>query len=92
MKTWKLIGVAPRPYLPQTTDCVAGWAWEIETDGERKTVLVELSRTAAVSESVADEALRALEDHGRAAVVATLAQESPPARIIIGTTGISLAA
>jgi hypothetical protein len=92
MNDWHLVAEHPRPYLPAESRCVVGWAWDIERSGTTRTVLVELSKAASTSRNVSDAARAALADHGRDAVVRALGDDPPPKRIVIGRTGVAVAA
>jgi hypothetical protein len=89
MAKWRIVG-GPRNYEPSGgADAAVGWAWDLERDGKRVIVRVELSRTAANVSSVAEEATRAIRTQGKAAVDAWLDEETLPERIVIHTEGFS---
>jgi|SRR3990172_5716802 len=93
MAKWRLVASGPRLYDPDSTDCAVGWAWDVASDGEERTVKVELSNSAAkvvagkgaLSSPEADEARRT---RGRSAVSAYLDEDDPPARLVVSTHGV----
>jgi hypothetical protein len=80
MTRWKIVG-GPREYetTPEASDIAVGWAWDIEADGRRQTVRVEIVDTAAGRFGFAD-AERALRD--------VLDWSDPPERLRLTTHGV----
>jgi hypothetical protein len=87
MEAWQIVA-GPRPYEPPSSDCAQGWAGEVARGDERRTVRVEVARSAAVTRAVAVETVSAIRDCGCSMIARALAEGEPPSRIVIGTTGV----
>ena len=87
MESWQIVA-GPRPYKPRSADCAQGWAWDVARGDERRTIRVEVSRTAAVPRALAAETVSAIRDCGCSMIARALAEGELPARIVIGTTGV----
>jgi hypothetical protein len=90
MAEWEIVFSA-REYEPDGgRDATVGWAFDIERDGVRRTISVEVARTLAVSDKRAapDDVRRALTSRGSSAVMAVLDRDVPPRRLLVDTRGI----
>ncbi len=67
-----------------------GWGWDVEREGDRRTIGVEVSRAlAAADKSQLSSDLRAaLRSRGRSAVVPLLYRDSVPRRLVLEPDGI----
>jgi len=89
MTTWR-ITKGPRTYEPgEGRDCDVGWAYDLERDGETRTMRVERSRTAAAAGSRDETARRAVSSRGRSAIEPYLDGDDPPTLLIVSTHGVS---
>jgi len=89
MPKWRI--VSTRAFDPRPADSRGGWAFDIERHGEKRTVTVELSGTAAASAGPlrSDEAEHARRTSGRSAVAGYLDAEDPPECLVISTHGVN---
>ena len=86
---WR-IAAGPREYEKgaDEADIDIGWAWEIERQGESRTVRVEVAGGRLTSRDLPDDSKLAIRTHGRSAIVALLADPDPATRVLITTSGI----
>ncbi len=84
---WAIIA-GPREYSLETGDCALGWAYEIESQGSRRTIRAELSKTAAESTSLPEQASTAIRTRGQSAVEPFLIRDDPPERVVISLRGV----
>jgi hypothetical protein len=84
---WTIIA-GPSGQHPETGDRVLGWAYEIESQGVRRTIRVELSETAADDPSLAEQSSTAIRTRGRSAIEPFLIRDDPPERIVITVRGV----
>lgn len=91
MTKWKIM--RSRSYTPGGgVDCSRGWAFDLERNGEARTVRVEVASTLdATSGPRPDDVKRALSTKGRSAVTPYLDQDEVPERIVISTVGVRAA-
>ena len=90
MAGWEMMFGA-REYEPDGgRDATVGWAFELERDGVRRTINVEVARALAVSDKSAapGEVRRALTTRGSSAVMAVLDRDTPPRRLVVDRQGI----
>lgn len=90
MTEWEIV-VGSREYEPgEGRDATVGWAFELERDGVRRIVSVEVARSLAMSDKslAPDYVRRALTTRGSSAVMAVLGRETPPRRLHIDARGI----
>ena len=90
MTGWEIV-VGSREYEPgEGRDATVGWAFELERDGARRTISVEVARMLALANKhEAPMVVRqALTTRGSSAVMAVLDREVPPRRLRIETNGI----
>ena len=90
MADWEIV-VSAREYEPgEGRDATVGWSFELERDGVRRVISVEVARTLALADK--NEAplvvRQALTTRGSSAVMAVLDREVPPRRLRIETNGI----
>ena len=73
-----------------TGDASAAWWYEIERDGQRRSVLIE-SRVSVDDEVVVDseKVKRAIETCGRSAVEDILTEDDPPTELYITVYGVA---
>jgi len=91
MAEWEMVFGA-REYQPEGgRDATVGWTFDIERDGVRRTITVEVARALALSDKSAapDEVRRALTTRGSSAVMAVLDRDVPPRRLVIDQRGIT---
>ena len=90
MTEWEIV-VGAREYEPgEGRDATVGWAFEIERDGVRRTISVEVARSLALSDKnlAPIDVRRALTTRGSSAVMAVLDRDVPPRRLIVDARGI----
>jgi hypothetical protein len=88
MIAWRITN-GPRQYGPDNgSDSAIGWKWEIERNGERRTIKVEKSEDAAAYPSIAEEARLAIQTRGRSAIETILDADDPPPLLIISDHGV----
>ncbi len=91
MTEWEIV-VGSREYEPgEGRDATVGWAFELERDGARRTISVEVASALAMmsDKTLAPiEVRQALTTRGSSAVMAVLDRESPPRRLLVDTRGI----
>lgn len=86
---WRIVG-GPREFnaTEQAHDIDVGWAYDIERGSERRTIRTAVAGGRLGSSELPDEARRAVRSSGRSAVEAVLADDDPPAMLMIGTGGV----
>jgi hypothetical protein len=89
MASWQIVFSA-REYEPSGADADVGWAWDVERDGEHRTIGVEVSRALAAADKrqLSQEIRAALRSRGRSAVVPLLYRDTVPRRIVLEPDGI----
>ena len=84
--------VGAQEYEPgEGRDATVGWAFELERDGVRRTISVEVAQMLALSNKyeAPDVVRRALTTRGSSAVMAVLDREVPPRRLLLDKDGIT---
>lgn len=88
MSEWK-IDAGPRRYDSRgTADIDVGWAYDIERNGERRTISVEVAGGRSGSDELPDDARRAIRTSGRSAVESVLGEDDPPRYLLVGSLGV----
>ncbi len=91
MLAWKIVA-GPRSYEPSSSDSERGWAWDIQRDGDKRTVRVEVAGTLDASDTdLPDDARQAIRTSGQSAVRAILNDADPPERLTVTTHGVHAA-
>jgi hypothetical protein len=91
MTEWEIV-VGSREYEPgEGRDATVGWSFELERDGVRRIISVEVARALALSpKHEAPLVVRqALTTRGSSAVMAILDRDTPPRRLRVDTDGIA---
>ena len=91
MAHWEIVFGA-REYEPDSgRDATVGWAFEIERDGVRRTVEVEVARRLALADKryAPEDVRRALTTRGSSAVMAVVDRETPPRMLLVDIDGIA---
>ena len=91
MTEWEIV-VSAREYEPgEGRDATVGWAFEIERDGVRRTISVEVARSLALSDKheAPIDVRQALTTRGSSAVMAVLDRDVPPRRLLVDMDGIA---
>ena len=90
MAAWEIVFGA-REYEPDGGgDTTVGWAFELEREGVRRTIDVEVARAVALADksTAPDEVRRALTTRGSSAVMAVIDQDVPPRKLLVDLRGI----
>jgi hypothetical protein len=88
--SWTIVGGPEEDLYPPGGKDAVIWTWEIERDGERRTIQIVMSRTLlAATAHPSDDAATARETKGRNYVEAVLDRADPP-RSREANTGHSL--
>ena len=91
MTGWEIV-VGAREYEPgDGRDATVGWAFELERDGVRRIISVEVARTLALADKHEAPLVvrQALTTRGSSAVMAVLDRDIPPRRLRVDTDGIA---
>ncbi len=90
MGSWQVIFSAREYEPPDGRDADVGWAWDVERDGELRTIGVEVSRALAAADKrqLSQEIRAALRSRGRTAVVPMLYRDTVPLRLVLEPDGI----
>jgi hypothetical protein len=90
MAWWQIIFSAREYEPPDASDADVGWAWDVERDGEHRTIGVEVSRALAAADKrqLSQEIRAALRSRGRTAVVPLLYRDTVPRRLVLEPDGI----
>lgn len=88
-EAWR-IAAGPREYTqtPEGADIDVGWAWDIEREGERRTIRVEVAGGRLGMGDLPDESQDAIRTRGESAVRLFLDESDPPARALVTSSGI----
>jgi hypothetical protein len=70
-------------------DIATGWTYTLTRGADQRDIHVELTNTAALTKHLPEESQQAIQSEGWAAIVPHLADDEPPARIVITTTGVA---
>jgi hypothetical protein len=91
MTAWKIVS-GPRAYETEEgsdRDAGRGWTYDIERDGGRRQISVEVAETIDAGNATSlDDAQRALSTQGRSAVEAVLEQVDPSPRLMVTSHGV----
>jgi hypothetical protein len=90
MAEWDIVFGARELEPEAGRDVMVGWAFELERDGVRRTITVEVARALATSDKTfaPDEVRRALTTRGSSAVMAVIDRDLPPRRLVVEPGGI----
>ena len=86
---WRLVG-GPREYseAPEGADIDVGWMFDIEREGERRTVRVEVAGGRLGMPDLPRESKDAIQSQGRSAISPLLTQSDPPTRVLVTSGGL----
>jgi hypothetical protein len=83
----------PRPFAPTDGRDATGFAWEIERQGDVRTVIIWMSRDVeASSGGLLAEVADAKRTRGQSVIDRLVVSDNPPAEVLVATYGIRLAA
>lgn len=90
MAGWEIVFGAREVEPDGRSDAAVCWAYELERDGERRTLSVEVTRAAAIGDKgmAPDDVRRALTTRGSSAVMAVIDRDQPPRKLLIDLRGI----
>jgi hypothetical protein len=84
------IAAGPRAYEKGAdgADIDIGWAWDIESQGEKRSVRVEVAGGRLNAHDLPDDSKEAILTQGRSAIAPLLAEPDPPTQVLITSSGI----
>jgi hypothetical protein len=88
-RRWQ-IAAGPREYTgtPGGVDIDIGWAWDIERDGQRRTVRVEVAGGRLTAQDLSREARDTITTKGESAIRPLLLHAEPAARVLVTSDGL----
>jgi hypothetical protein len=87
---WKIVKATPREYREREgVDIDVGWAWDVGSGEETRTVHVEVAAGHLHAPDLPDEAMGAIRSQGRSVLARFLEQDDPPTRIVISSEGVT---
>ena len=86
---WQIVG-EPAEYHrgAEGADIDVGWTWDIERNGERRKVRVEVAGGRLTSVDLPDDAQRAIDSHGRSAIAPLLTDLEPATDVLVTSSGV----
>jgi len=86
---WQIVG-EPVEYHrgADGADIDVGWTWDIERNGERRRVRVEVAGGRLTSVDLPSDARRAIETQGHSAIARLLTDLEPATHVLITSSGV----
>lgn len=88
-EAWRIIE-GPREYsqTAEAADIDVGWSWQIEREGERRTIRVEVAGGRLDMADLPRESQEAIRTQGKSAIMPLLKESDPPTRLLVTSSGI----
>jgi len=89
VEAWRIVE-GPREYsqTPEGADIDIGWTWQIEREGEQRTIHVEVAGGRLGVGELPPESQDAIRTRGESAVAPLLTEVDPPTRVLVTSGGI----
>jgi hypothetical protein len=89
VEAWRIVE-GPREYTQteEGADIDVGWSWQIEREGERRTIRAEVAGGRLGMADLPRESQDAIATQGRSAITPLLTRPEPPTRVLVTSSGI----